>query len=141
LTERDPTQLIAPDDWSLAGSSDAALLEAADGSCRLDVLVGGATGAAENGEGDRGRSVRCSGDRHERRVAETEQQALALTTPMDVVAGASRVKFPRLVPRLVPRPFSLSTVRNQTASDLGAQFATEHVRRLSGHGRRTWFAD
>ncbi len=55
----------------------------------------------------------------------TEQQALALTTTMDIVAGAPRVKFPRLVPRLVPQPFSLSTVPNQAAADLGAQFATD----------------
>ena len=48
FTERHPTQLVAPDDGSLAGSSDAAVLEAADGSGRLDVLVGGTTGAAEN---------------------------------------------------------------------------------------------
>src|SRR3546814_11061362 len=61
----------------------------------------------------------------ERRIAEGEQQALALATTMDIVAGAPRVKFPRLVPRLVPQPFSLSTVPNQAAADLGAQFATD----------------
>lgn len=35
------------------------------------------------------------------------------------------MQFPRLVPRLVPQPFSLSTVPNQAAADLGVQFATD----------------
>src|SRR3546814_20073905 len=60
-----------------------------------------------------------------RRIAEGGQQWRGCATTMDIVAGAPRVKFPRLVPRLVPQPFSLSTVPNQAAADLGAQFATD----------------
>ena len=127
FTERHPTQLVAPDDGSLADSSDATVLEAADGSGRLDVLVGGTTGTAENGEAIEGGLFGAAVTDIERRLAETEQQALALTTTMDLVTGASRVEFPRLVPRLVPQPFSLSTVPNQAASDLGAQFATDNA--------------
>lgn len=127
FTERHPTQLVAPDDGSLAGASDAEVLEAADGSGRLDVLVGGTVGGAGDGDATDGGLFGAAVTDVERRIAETEQQALALTTTMDVVTGASRVKFPRLVPRLVPQPFSLSTVPNQAAADLGAQFATDNA--------------
>ncbi|MBL8777545.1 MAG: DEAD/DEAH box helicase family protein [Acidimicrobiales bacterium] len=125
FTERHPTQLVAPDDGSLAGAGETAVLEAADGSGRLDVLVGSTGVFGETGEVVDGGLFGAAVEDIERRLAETEQQALALTTTMDIVAGASRVKFPRLVPRLVPQPFSLSTVPNQAAADLGAQFASD----------------
>lgn len=119
-----PTQFVAPDDGSLVGADGADLLEAADGSGRLDVLVGSTGGVDASGEPIEGGMFGAAVEDIERRMAEGEQQALALTTTMDMVAGATRVKFPRLVPRLVPQPFSLSTVPNQAAADLGAQFAT-----------------
>lgn len=125
FTERHPTQLVAPDDGSLVGADGATVLEAAEGSGRLDVLVGSAGGVDAIGEPIEGGMFGAAVEDIERRIAEGEQQALALSTTMDIVAGASRVKFPRLVPRLVPQPFSLSTVPNQAAADLGAQFATD----------------
>lgn len=124
FTEHHPTQFVAPDDGSLVGADGADVLEAADGSGRLDVLVGSTGSVDASGEPIEGGMFGAGVEDIERRIAEGEQQALALTTTMDMVAGAARVKFPRLVPRLVPQPFSLSTVPNQAAVELGAQFAT-----------------
>jgi len=126
FTERHPTQFVAPDDGTLGGAGDvASVLEAADGSGRLDVLVGPAGGIGPNGDPVEGGLFGAAVTDIERRIEETEQQALALTTTMNIVAGAPRVKFPRLVPHLVPQSFSLSNVPSPAAAELGAQFATE----------------
>src|SRR3546814_2366785 len=50
FTERHPTQLVAPDDGSLVGADGAAVLEAAEGSGRLDILVGSTGSVDATGE-------------------------------------------------------------------------------------------
>src|SRR3546814_15616147 len=95
FTERHPTQLGAPDDGSLVGADGAAVLEAAEGSGRLDILVGSTGSVDATGEPIEGGMFGAAVEDIERRIAEGEQQALALATTMDIVAGAPRVKFPR----------------------------------------------
>lgn len=123
FTDRHPTQLVAPD--ASGEMSDAAALAAGEDAGRLDVLVKPSGGVAAFGEPVEGGLFGAAVEDMERRLAETEQQALALSTSMHIVAGAPLVRFPRLVPRLVPQPFSLSSVPNQAATALGAQFATD----------------
>lgn len=126
FTERHPAQLVAPDDGTVAvGDGDGAIVEAADGSGRLDVLVEPSGGVFARDEPVEGGLFGAAVTDVERRIEEAEQQAVALATTMDVVAGAPRVSFPKLVPRLVPQPFSLSTVPNNAAAELGAQFAAD----------------
>ncbi len=123
FTDRHAAHLVAPDATG-ALDGDEALTAGAD-SGRLDVLVQPTGGVDPSGEPVEGGLFGAAVEDIERRIAEAEQQSLALSTTMDIVAGASRVRFPRLVPRLVPQPFSLSMVPNQAAADLGAQFATD----------------
>jgi type III restriction enzyme len=123
FTDRHPTHLMAPDFPGDMWGRDA--LSASESTGRLDVLVAPSGGMDASGEPVEGGLFGAAVEDMERRLAETEQQAIALSTTMDIVAGASRVRFPRLVPRLVPQPFSLSSVPNQDAAALGAQFATD----------------
>jgi type III restriction enzyme len=125
FTERHPTELVAPDDPATEGASASAVLEAADGSGRLDVLVGSTGPLVGGGEPIEGGLFGAAVEDVERRIAEAEQQAYALTTTMGLAAGAPTIRFPRLTPLLVPQPFSLSTVPNQAASDLGARFSRD----------------
>ena len=122
FTERHPTELVAPDQGSFLSGD---VLELADGSGRLDVLVRPTGGLDSDGDAIEGGLFGAAVEDIERRIAESEQQVLALRTTMDLVVGATRIEFPRLVPRLVPQPFSLSTVPNQAAAELGAQFAAD----------------
>ncbi|MDP9442269.1 MAG: hypothetical protein M3P34_08855, partial [Actinomycetota bacterium] len=108
FTDRHAVHLVAPDATG-ALEGGAALTAGAD-SGRLDVLVQPTGGVDADGEPVEGGLFGAAVEDVERRIAEAEQQALALTTTMDLVSGASRVRFPRLVPRLVPQPFSLSMV-------------------------------
>lgn len=123
FTDRHPAHLVAPDSAG-ALDGDAAMAAGAE-SGRLDVFVRPTDGTDAFGESVEGGLLGLGMEDFERRIAEAEQQSLALSTTMDVVAGAARVRFPRLAPRLVPQPFSLSTVPNQAATDLGGQFATD----------------
>ncbi len=123
FTDRHPAQLVAPDSTGTL-DGEAALAAGAE-SGRLDVFVRPTEGVDASGEPVEGGLFGAAVEDIERRIAEAEQQSLALSTTMDLVAGASRVRFPRLAPRLVPQPFSLSTVPNQAAADLGCQFASD----------------
>lgn len=127
FTERHPTELVAPDDPATEGASTELVLEAADGAGRLDVLVGPSGGLAPDEELADGGLLGAAVEDVERRIEEAEQQAFALTTTMDLVAGAPVVRFPRLTPLLLPQPFSLSTVPNQAATDLGGKFSRDVV--------------
>ncbi|MEZ5269715.1 MAG: hypothetical protein R2789_14485 [Microthrixaceae bacterium] len=95
------------------------------GRGRLDVLAEPTDGTDVDGEPVESGLFAAGVTDVERRMDEAEQQALALSTTMDVVSGSRRVRFPRVVPRLTPQPFSLSTVPNTATADLGRQFATD----------------
>ncbi len=123
FTERHPAYLLAPD--SPGAVTEGAALDAADDEGRLDVFVRPTAGLDPEGEAIEDGLFGASVEDVERRLAEVEQQALALATSMDIVSGAERVRFPRRTPRLVAQPFSLSTVPNQPAADLGGRFATD----------------
>jgi len=125
FTALHPAHLVAPDSAETL-DGDAAVAAGAD-SGRLDVFVRPTDGVDASGEPVEGGLFGAAVEDVERRIAEAEHQALVLSTTMDLVAGASRVRFPRLTPRLVPQPFSLSSVPNQAAVDLGGHFATDTV--------------
>jgi type III restriction enzyme len=127
FTERHPTELLAPDDATTEGASTAEVIEAADGSGRLDVLVGSTSSAAGDADSVEGGVFGAAVEDIERRIEEAEAQALAMTRTLDLVAGApaAGIRFPRLTSRLVPQPFSLSTVPNAAATDLGSRFSRD----------------
>lgn len=92
FTERHPAHLVAPDAPDALTEAQAVDAAATDG--RLDVLVPPTAGVDPSGEPVEGGLLGAAVEDIERRIAETEQQALALTTTMDLVAGARRVRFP-----------------------------------------------
>jgi hypothetical protein len=92
FTERHPTQLVAPDDRSLAGASDADVLEAAAGSTRLGVMVGGTAVASGplDGYASSARSLTwpavCCPDVRLGPGSDRRHPSLGHETPLDLIA-------------------------------------------------------